>query len=131
MHVTCCRIAPFGFSTEPDRMCPETDEPEDDRVERGAGEEDLPEPFVVTTELDLHGVFPEQAPAMLEDFLLNAREKGYPEVKIIHGKGRSTMKRIVLEFLEGYPGVESYRDAWDSMSGWGATIVRLRDKATG
>jgi DNA-nicking Smr family endonuclease len=69
-------------------------------------------------------------PPMLEDFLRNAAEKGYPEVRIIHGKGRSTLKRVVLEFLDGHPLVESCRDAWDSASGWGATVVKMRDRAT-
>ena len=95
--------------------------------DRENGDEESPlEPFVVTTELDLHGPYPEQAKPMLEDFLRNACEKGYPEVKIIHGKGRSAMKRMVLDFLDGHPLVESFRDAWDSASGWGATIVRVR-----
>ena len=107
-------------------MNPETEGPEEGHRERPAGEDDPLDGFVVTTELDLHGFFPEQVSPMLEDFLRNAHRKGYPEVKIIHGKGRSTMKRIVLEFLEAHPLVESHRDAWDSASGWGATIVRVR-----
>ncbi len=111
-------------------MSPDADNPKDKKSDGPGGEEDIPDAFVVTTELDLHGLFPEQVPPMLEDFLRNAREKGYPEVKIIHGKGRSTMKRVVLEFLEGHPLVDAYRDAWDSRSGWGATVVRVRDKAT-
>jgi len=95
--------------------------------DREKSEEETPfEPFVVTTELDLHGLYPEQAKPMLEEFLRNAGEKGYPEVKIIHGNGRSAMKRMVLELLDGHPRVESFRDAWDSSSGWGATMVRVR-----
>jgi DNA-nicking Smr family endonuclease len=93
---------------------------------RGDLGKDFPDAFVVTTELDLHGLFPGQVRPMLEDFIQNAHEKGYPEVKIIHGKGRSTMKRIVLEFLENHALVESYRDAFDSHSGWGATIAKIK-----
>jgi DNA-nicking Smr family endonuclease len=99
---------------------------EDDSLDSGELGGDLSDAFVVTTELDLHGLYPEQVPPMLEDFLQNAHERGYPEVKIIHGKGRSTMKRVVLEFLEKHPLVESCRDAWDSTSGWGATVVRVK-----
>jgi DNA-nicking Smr family endonuclease len=93
-----------------------------------ADDEGLSDAYVVTTELDLHGFFPEQVPSMLEDFLQNAREMGYPQVKIIHGKGRSTMKRVVLECLEGHPLVDSFRDAWDSHSRWGATVAKIKTK---
>jgi len=106
---------------------PNRKRPNKDRSENsGHAGDPFPDAFVVTTELDLHGFYPEQVPPILEDFLQNASERAYPEVKIIHGKGRSTLKRAVLELLEGHPLVESYRDAWDSASGWGATIVRMR-----
>ncbi|MCK4548194.1 MAG: Smr/MutS family protein [Candidatus Eisenbacteria sp.] len=107
-------------------MDPDSERPGNAEDKDGGLPDDFPDAIVVTTELDLHGLYPEQVPPMLEDFIRNAAEKGYPEVKIVHGKGRSTMKRIVLEFLEKHPLVESFRDAWDSGSGWGATVVKIK-----
>lgn len=97
-----------------------------EREARG-GEEDAPFPdaFVVTDELDLHGFFPEQVPEMLGEFLENARRLGIEEVRIAHGKGKSVMRRLVWEFLDGHPLVAAYREAPPGRGGWGATIVRV------
>jgi len=81
---------------------------------------------VVTDTLDLHGYFPEQVPQLLADFIENAHRLRLPEVKIIHGKGRSVMKRVVWEELEKNPLVEGFHDAHPLSGGWGATIVVLR-----
>ncbi|MFH1279836.1 MAG: Smr/MutS family protein [Candidatus Eisenbacteria bacterium] len=88
-------------------------------------EDSLPEAYVVTDELDLHGFFPEQVPEMLDEFLENARRLGIGEVRIAHGKGKSVMRRVVWEFLEGHPLVAAYREAPPGRGGWGATIVRI------
>ena len=82
--------------------------------------------MVVTDTLDLHGYFPEQVPQLLADFIENAHRLRLPEVKIIHGKGRSVMKRVVWEELEKNPLVEGFHDAHPLSGGWGATIVVLR-----
>jgi len=89
-------------------------------------DEEIPQLVVITDTLDLHGYYPQQVPQMLDDFIQNAHRLRLKEVKIIHGKGRSRLKRIVWEELEKNPLVESFRDAHPLCGGWGATIVVLR-----
>ncbi|MFH1680416.1 MAG: Smr/MutS family protein [Candidatus Eisenbacteria bacterium] len=92
-------------------------------VDRAEG--DLPGPYVVTDDLDLHGLFPEQVPEILEEFIRNARALGIREVRIAHGKGKSVMRRLVREFLERHPLVIDFRQAPPDRGGWGATIARV------
>lgn len=90
--------------------------------------EELPEFFVVTDVLDLHGFFPEQIDEMLAAFIQNAVEQGYPECRIIHGKGKSKLKWLTRKFLESCPAVTNYYDAPPELGGWGATIVEIKVK---
>ncbi|MBM3319193.1 MAG: Smr/MutS family protein [Candidatus Eisenbacteria bacterium] len=82
-------------------------------------------PFVVTDDLDLHGLFPEQVPEILDEFLRNARALGIREVRIAHGKGKSVLRGAVWEFLEKHPFVIDFRQAPPDRGGWGATIARV------
>jgi dsDNA-specific endonuclease/ATPase MutS2 len=86
---------------------------------------ELPETVVVTDDLDLHGLFPEQVPGILDEFLRNAHDLGLREVRIAHGKGRSVLRRIVWETLERHPFVIDFRQAPPDRGGWGATIARV------
>ena len=90
-------------------------------------EQDLPDAVIVTDVLDLHGFFPEQIPEMIHEFILNAQELNLRSLRIIHGKGKSKLKWIVLRELEKYPQVESFRDAPAELGGWGATLFFLKD----
>ncbi len=92
---------------------------------------DLPEAYVVTNDLDLHGFFPEQVAEILDEFLRNAEELGYREVRIAHGKGKSVLRRIVWERLERHPLVADFREAPPDRGGWGATIARLAEPPRG
>ncbi|GBD94343.1 endonuclease MutS2 [bacterium BMS3Abin05] len=86
----------------------------------------LPKLIEVTDVLDLHGFFPEEIPQIIDSFIENALELKLCEVKIIHGKGRSKLKWIVLKMLDSHSAVVDYYDAPSSNGGWGATIVELR-----
>jgi len=63
---------------------------------------------------------------MLADFIENAHRLRLPEVKIVHGKGKSRLKAIVWQELERNPLVVSFRDAHPLSGGWGATMAVLR-----
>jgi DNA-nicking Smr family endonuclease len=89
-------------------------------------EDDIPEYFVVTDVLDLHGFFPEQAPEIIEAFIENALELKLKRLRIIHGKGKSKMKYVVRKELEKNPNVAEFGDAAPEIGGWGATIVVLK-----
>ena len=85
------------------------------------------EPVVVPIDgvLDLHAFNPKELPPLLDDYLAACREKGIFRVRIIHGKGKGVLRRIVHAFLEKHPQVLEFK--LDSgPSSWGATLVRLK-----
>jgi dsDNA-specific endonuclease/ATPase MutS2 len=97
-----------------------TDEDDED------DEDGEPEPVVVeiTDTLDLHTFAPRDVKELVADYVELAVEKGLTEVRIIHGKGDGTLRRIVHAVLDKHPRVASYRLATDA-SGWGATVASL------
>lgn len=59
---------------------------------------------------------------MLEEYLYQAVQHGFAEVRIIHGRGIGVQREIVRSTLAKNPDVLSFRDAPDR----GSTYVRLR-----
>ena len=90
-------------------------------------DDDDDEPVAVPIEdvLDLHTFAPRDVKELVADYLALAAERGFAEVRIIHGKGAGTLRRIVHSVLDAHPLVEGFALAADG-GGWGATIVRLR-----
>jgi DNA-nicking Smr family endonuclease len=80
--------------------------------------------------IDLHTFRPEEIPMLLEDYLQECHERGFREVRIIHGKGRGVQKRIVESFLRKSPLVESFGTAPPDAGSWGATLARLIPRKT-
>jgi tetratricopeptide (TPR) repeat protein len=78
--------------------------------------------------LDLHQFRPGDARDVVSDYLDACREQGVLDVRIIHGKGKGVLRRIVHSLLGDRRDVVSFRLASDSGS-WGATLVRLVDPA--
>ena len=75
--------------------------------------------------LDLHAFAPGDVSSLVEEYLRACLEKGIYEVRIIHGKGKGVLRRIVHARLEKHPNVSDF--SLDSgPSGWGATVVRLK-----
>lgn len=88
-------------------------------------EEKFPDYFIVTDVLDLHGFFPEQIPEIVDEFINNAVSLNLQRLRIIHGKGKSRLKYLVLRELEKNPHVAEFGNAPPEFGGWGATIVIL------
>ena len=78
--------------------------------------------------LDLHAFRPAEAKALVADYLDECSDRGIQEVRIIHGKGTGTLRRIVHAMLDRRTDVVRYALAGDSSS-WGATLVTLRPRA--
>ncbi|MDC3952807.1 Smr/MutS family protein [Polyangium jinanense] len=102
---------------------PAPDEAEDD--------EPLPDPDAIAVlpiedAIDLHGFAPRDIPSVVEEYLHEAHARGFPEVRLIHGRGKGVQRRVVQSILARHPLVESFRDAPATRGGWGATIARLR-----
>lgn len=100
----------------------------DDDREGPEGEEFPEDPVTVPIEdsLDLHTFRPGEVEELLEDYFTAALEKGFKEVRIIHGKGTGQLRRRVQVILERHPLVASFRQAESSRGGWGATVVFLK-----
>lgn len=77
--------------------------------------------------LDLHQFRPADVKELVGEYLDACREAGHLEVRIIHGKGKGTLREIVHSVLRDRPDVISFGLASDS-SGWGATLVTLLPK---
>jgi dsDNA-specific endonuclease/ATPase MutS2 len=94
-------------------------------------EEDDPAAIVgvtITDELDLHTFAPRDARELVGDYLDECVERGLPEVRIIHGKGTGTLRRIVHAVLKDHPAVLSFHLGDSFQGGWGATVARLKPK---
>jgi len=101
----------------PDRLADGA--PADDPPAAGAAE------YPIDGVLDLHQFRPADARDVVGDYLDACREKGVVDVRIIHGKGKGVLRRIVHSVLNAREDVETFRLATDTGS-WGATILRLK-----
>jgi dsDNA-specific endonuclease/ATPase MutS2 len=91
----------------------------------------FPEPveIEITDVFDLHTIPPREVKAIVEEYLHQARCKGFPVVRIIHGKGIGVQREMVRAILARTPFVENWTDAPPEAGGLGATIVRLSESA--
>ena len=82
--------------------------------------------LAITGELDLHTFRPQDVKDLVPEYLEECRKRGLLVVRIVHGKGRGTLRRTVLAILARLAGVASYALACAPFGAWGATLVRLR-----
>jgi dsDNA-specific endonuclease/ATPase MutS2 len=71
--------------------------------------------------IDLHTFQPREVAGLVEEYLHQARLKGYREVRIIHERGIGVQRRMVQAVLSRHPHVISYRDEMDR----GSTLITL------
>lgn len=84
----------------------------------------MPHEVPIEPEFDLHSFQPRDVPSVVEEYLQAAHEKGFREVRLIHGRGIGVQRATVQRLLKSHPLVESFHDAPESHLG--ATVVRLR-----
>ena len=72
--------------------------------------------------IDLHTFQPREIEIVVEEYLYQAVEKGFREVRIIHGRGIGVQREVVRSLLQKHPNVRSFHDAPDR----GSTTVFLR-----
>jgi DNA-nicking Smr family endonuclease len=88
--------------------------------------DDEPIPIPIEDALDLHTFSPRDVRSVVDEYLRAARERGFREVRLIHGRGIGVQRASVQSFLRSHPLVAGFADAPPERGGWGATIVRLR-----
>jgi DNA-nicking Smr family endonuclease len=76
--------------------------------------------------IDLHTFAPRDIPSVVESYLEAAADKGFREVRLIHGRGKGVQRARVQSVLARHPLVEEFADAPGTRGGWGATIAWLR-----
>jgi DNA-nicking Smr family endonuclease len=80
----------------------------------------------IREELDLHTFLPRDCADVVEEYVRAAAEAGLPRVRIIHGKGTGTLRRIVHGVLERHPDVAAFEMGDERSGSWGATLVDLK-----
>jgi DNA-nicking Smr family endonuclease len=84
--------------------------------------DDDPIEIPIEDSLDLHAFLPNEVRDVCHEYLLAARERGFREVRLIHGRGRGVQRANIQSLLRGLDFVETFRDD----AHLGATVVVLR-----
>lgn len=87
---------------------------------------DDPVPYPVDGVLDLHTFSPGDVKTLIPDYIEACDKVGIHHLRIIHGKGTGTLRRIVHSILDKDERVSSYQLAGPGAGGWGATLVTLK-----
>jgi len=80
----------------------------------------------ITDTLDLHTFRPEDVKIVVEEYLYQCVQKGFRNIRIIHGKGIGVQREMVRSILSQNKFVVSIEDGPD----WGSTAVTLQRSAT-
>ena len=90
-------------------------------------DDEIPDDVTLPIEdaIDLHAFAPRDVKDVVASYLEAAREAGFREVRIIHGRGIGVQREAVRALLARHPRVASFADAPPARGGWGATIVFL------
>jgi DNA-nicking Smr family endonuclease len=92
----------------------------------GAIDEDEPVELPIDGVLDLHTFRPEEVASLVQAYADECVRRGITELRIIHGKGKGTLRRTVHAVLGRRDDVLELRLAPPERGGWGATLVTLR-----
>lgn len=87
--------------------------------------EDDPVNIPIDGVLDLHTFHPKDVKDLVPEYLRECLNQGIYHVRIIHGKGTGTLRRIVHSILEKDPHVLRFQTAYYDGGNWGATEVEL------
>ena len=72
--------------------------------------------------LDLHAFLPKDVRDVAREYLVAAHERGFDEVRLIHGRGRGVQRALIQQMLATLDFVRGWRDD----AHLGATIVTFR-----
>lgn len=81
----------------------------------------------ITDSIDLHHFAPRDMLDVVDAYLEAAHEKGFREVRVIHGRGKGVQRQLVHKLLATHPLVVRYETASQARGGLGATLAWLVD----
>ena len=84
----------------------------------------MPVRIPIEDAIDLHSFSPRDVISVVDEYLRAAREAGFTQVRLIHGRGKGVQRADIQRLLRGHALVDRYWDAPESHLG--ATLVRLR-----
>lgn len=79
-------------------------------------------------EVHLRHLTVDEALLKLDKYLNDAFMAGLYQIRVVHGKGTGTLRRVVQEQLAKHPLVKSYRPGEYGEGGNGVTVVELASK---
>ncbi len=79
-------------------------------------------------EIDLRGNTVEEMMPLLDKYIDEAYLSGLPSIRIIHGKGTGTLRRVVRDELRNHPLVKEHRTGEASEGGDGVTVATLMEQ---
>jgi DNA-nicking Smr family endonuclease len=88
-----------------------------------AAMDDAPVEVPITDSIDLHPFRPDEIRDVALEYLNAARERGFRQVRLIHGRGIGIQRANIQSMLRKLDFVQ---DFWDDAS-LGATVVVLKD----
>jgi hypothetical protein len=118
----------FGASTKASSagsIEPSQNSAEDD----GYDDPEVPVEVPVEDSIDLHSFPPRDVPDVVDAYLEAAVEKGFGEVRLIHGRGIGVQRDRVQKLLARHPMVSGFHDAPPDRGGWGATVAYLKQES--
>lgn len=80
----------------------------------------------VSMQLDMRGMRAHEIEALLDRYLNDAYLADLSEVRLVHGKGTGTLRKIVRDVLAAHPLVGSYAPGVDGEGGEGVTVAKLQ-----
>jgi len=122
------QVGPFRVKANIEDLAASVKDPEGregPRRERAPGSISLPLSQPVPDFLDLRGDKAQEALWRLDKYLDEAFLSGSPSARIVHGKGKGTLRRLVRQAIESHPLVSSYRPGEADEGSDGVTVVRL------
>lgn len=84
-----------------------------------------PAEYPINGILDLHTFAPSDVKSLVPEYLHACREKKIYTVRIIHGKGTGSLRRMVHALLKSISWVDDFHIGGHGSGSWGATIVHL------
>lgn len=88
--------------------------------------DDDPVRVLIEDVLDLHPFSPADVRDVTKEYLIEARSRGWRQVRLIHGRGIGAQRENVQSLLRSLDWIEDFHDADPSGGGWGATVVLIR-----